>query len=262
MCKKVGIAVLAVVLGLIVVKGTSFGRWVASHVRHGIKDAREWVKGKVPLEREIARLKDELKNQEKEDDKQFDRVANLAVQVKKMERQLDDAKKKRDAEKTRLLKFDRELTGNVKFLIHNGDEYTRADLNRDLLTFERTSRAVDAKTRALTAKKKQLALEKKTLGELKTMREEMAAELERLEATLIEERQAQAENARCVDSSGYRKIRSDMDAVRDRLEEMQTKRELKGEFKPAVKAKQNKEQDTKAEKILEQLRKDHKVAID
>src|SRR5262249_14956262 len=181
-------------------------------------------------EREIARLKDELKNQEKEDDKQFDRVATLAVQVKKMERQLEDAKKKRDQEKTRLLKFDRELTGNVKFLIHNGDEYTRGDLNRDLLPFERTSRAIDAKTRALVAKKKQLALEKKTLGELKTMREEMAAELERLEATLIEERQAQAENARCVDSSGYRKIRSDMDAVRDRLEEMQTKRELKGEF--------------------------------
>ena len=256
MCKKVGIAVLAIVLGLIVVKRT----WVGGHIRLHWNKFRTWAKNQVTPEQEIARLKMELKNLEKEDDKQFDRVAVLDVEVKKMERQVEKLRKGLTAEKVRLRDLQANLAGK-KFIEYRGEEYSRDDLRKDALAYDRASRVIESKTKALASRKKHLALEKRKLGELKTVREEMAAELERLETALIEERQAQAENECCVDDSSYRKIRKDMEALKDRLEVLKTKRELKGEFKP-VKATRNKEQDAKAEKILENLSKDDNKASD
>lgn len=257
MYKKIGIAVLAVVLGLIVVKRT----WIGSHLRLALQDARGWMKKQVTPEQELARLRMELKDLEKQDDKQYERVAKMSLEVEKMEAKVKALQAGLDKEKTRLRDLQIKFTDNTKFVLHKGEEYTRHDLRKDALAYDRVRDIVASKARTLAAKKRQLALEAKKLDGLKKTREAMAAELERLATALAEERQAQAENECCVDEREHLKFKKDLDSLSDRIKIMTKKRELKGQVKP-VNETRNKEEDAKADKILDSLGKDNKVTVD
>jgi len=248
MFKKVLIAGLAVVVGLAVVKGT----WIGSHLRLRACKVQSWVNDKIPPEQEIARLRMEVKNLERDDDQHYDKVARMAVQVEKMDRELAKVKTDLSASETRIRKMREELTGNVEFVLHEGSRYTRDDLRNDALTFQTAEDAYKSKEANLQAKRKHLALERKKLTELRTTREQMSADLQRLETALAEERHAQAASESTIDDSGYRRLRQDMDSVRDRIEVLKKKRELRGEIRPTSTAtEQTRKRDLEADKFLD-----------
>src|SRR4051794_20008079 len=105
MCKKVLIAALAVVVGLAVVKGT----WIGSHLRLRFKEARDSVKASIPPEQEISRLRMELANLAREDDKHFDKVARMWASVEKMDREVNDVKARLTKEEARIKKLKADL---------------------------------------------------------------------------------------------------------------------------------------------------------
>jgi len=247
MTKKVLIAAVAIVVGLVVIKGT----WLGSHARHAFKSLRAKVENSIPPEQEIARLKMEIQNLKKEDDKHVDRVARLAVDVEKMERELGAVKTKLASEEARLRDVRKEL-GDSSFVVHHGTRYTRDDLRAQALSFKTAEESVKSREESLQAKRSILALEKKKLNELQTVRNQMAADLETLEAALIQERHAQAASESCIDDSSYRAIRKDMESVRDRIEVLKKKRELRGEIRlPEVANERQKAQNTEADQFLE-----------
>jgi len=247
MCKKVLIAALAVVVGLSVVKGT----WLGSHMRLKFSNARHWVQERVPPEQEIARLRMELVNLSREDDKFYDRVARMAVDVDKQEAALGKVRTNLSREEALIRKLKSELTEGVEFVNLDGARYTRTDLRISAVAFKNAEENLKSQEAALAARKRHLALEKKKLADLRNKRDEMGTDLQRLETALAEERQAQAASESTIDDSGYRQIRKDMDSIRDKINVLKKKRELRGEFNiPTIDPKVA-EQDTQADKYLE-----------
>jgi len=258
MFKKVLIAALAVVVGLAVVKGT----WIGSHLRMRCNSVRTWVSERVPPEQEIARLRMELANLAREDDKFFDKVARLAVDVDNAEKAIGKVRTKLSQQEARIRKLKGELTEGVVFVeLNNGVKYTRADLRNDAVAFKNAEENLKSQEASLEARKRHLALERKKLSELKNKRAEMATDLQKLETALAEERQAQAASESTIDDSNYRQIRKDMDSIRDKIQVLKKKRELRGEFQPAVDTEKATEQDTQADKYLDTRFGDKKVDV-
>jgi len=246
MFKKVLIAAVAVVVGLAVVRGT----WLGSHLRLGACKISKWAEKTVSPEKEIERLQMEVRNLQKDDDRHVDKVARLAVEVEKMERQLGTVKTNLVREESRIREARKEM-GDASFVVYQGHRYTRDDLRLDALSFKTAEEMLKSKEASLEAKRRILTLEKKKLNELQTVRNQMAADLERLQAALAEERHAQAASESTVDDSSYRALRRDMESVRDRIEVLKKSRELRGEMRlPEVSDRQDK-QNTEADRFLE-----------
>jgi peptidoglycan hydrolase CwlO-like protein len=248
MCKKFVIAALAVVVGLAVVKGT----WIGSHLRMQASKARAWAKNQVSPEKEIARLRMELRNLEKDDDQFFDKVARMAVKVENLEKDVAKIKGNLTKEEKGISQLRDNLAGNTEFVSDNGITFTRDDLRSKAMAFQIAEENLKSKQANLQAQKKHLALERQKLTQLRTIREEMATQLQKLETALAEERHAQAASESTIDDSGYRKLKAEMDAVRDRIEVLKKKRELRGEFAPIARDEQTRERDSKADKYLEE----------
>ena len=257
MCKKVLIAALAVVVGLAVVKGT----WIGSHLRLKCSNARHWMEAQVPPEQEIARLRMELVNLAKEDDKHFDKVARMIIDVENREKKLAEVRTNLAREEVRIRKLKSELTDGAEFVVSEGVRVYRSDLRNSAIAFKNAEENLKSKEASLEAKKRHLALERKKLAEMRNKRDEMATDLQKLETALAEERQTQAASESTIDDSGYRQIRKDMDSVRDRINILKKKRELRGEFQPATETTKPSEQDVKADKYLETRFTDKKEIV-
>jgi len=257
MCKKVLIAALAVVVGLAVVQGT----WIVSHLRLRCRSVRHWAEDRVPPEQEIARLRMELANLAREDEKHFDKVARMAVDVEKREADLGRVRTNLGRQEARIRDLKNKLGDGVDFVKVEGSRYTRADLRDSAIAFKNAEDNLKSREANLEARKRHLALERKKLSELRTKRDEMATDLQKLETALAEERQAQAVSESTIDDSNYRQIRKDMDSIRDRINVLKKKRELKGEFAPAADTSKVTEQDTQADKYLETRFGDRKEVV-
>jgi septal ring factor EnvC (AmiA/AmiB activator) len=242
MSKKVLIAAAAIVVALIVVKGT----WLGSHLRMNACKVGNFLKTSVPLEDEISRLKMEVQNLQKDDDKHVDKVARMAVDLAKMEREVAKLKANLVREEGRIRDVRKEM-GDSTFVVFGGSRYTRDDLRLDAQSFKTAEDNLKSKQETIDAKSRHLKLEKKKLTELQTTRTQMLNEIQRLETALAEERQAKAASESTIDDAGYHKIRKDMEGVRYRIDVLKESRKLSGELRvPQVddrKTQQTKETD-------------------
>jgi septal ring factor EnvC (AmiA/AmiB activator) len=252
MCKKVLIAAVAVVVALAVVKGT----WLGSHIRLWRQNLQTAIHNRIPPEQEIQRLRMELENLSREDEKFFDQVARQSVQVKKIENQVAQVKKDLAERENRIRALKTSLTGEGQYVTVNGEQYRRELVKTDLRTsaaaFQVEEERLHSLEGQLAAKRQVYDLNKKKLSELKLARQQMLTELQRLETALAEERQAQAQEAGTLDDASYLKIRKDMDSVRDKIEFLKTKRQLKSEVRGPVRAaEERKEENTKIDNFIE-----------
>jgi hypothetical protein len=252
MFKKVLIATLAVVFGLAVIKGT----WIGSHLRMRFCNAGKWVKERIPPEQEIARLRMELENLAKEDDKHFDKVARQIIAVEKFEKNVANLKKDLTTRETKIRKM-REALAREGEIVLDGQAYDRSDVldqvRLDARNFQADEATLKSKEDHLKAMKRNLAINKKKLADLKVVREQMATELQKLETALAEERQIQAQQAATLDDASYIELRKSMDSLSDRIKQLKVKRELKGEAinGPVRATERQREQDAKLDKYLE-----------
>lgn len=246
MCKKLLIAALAVVAALVVAKGT----WLGSHFRLACRNAVKDARNSVPPEKEIARLRMELKSLERDDEKHFDKVSRMWVEVENLDKEVATIRKNLAKQEANIRQLRSEL-GASEFVLHQGSKYTREDLRSDGLAFQAAEENLKSKESNLEARKKHLALEKKKLTELRTTRQNMATELTKLETALAEEKHAQASSESTIDDSSYRNLRKEMNAVRDRIEMLKKKRQLKGELRIDSPSDDAKERDAAADKFLD-----------
>jgi peptidoglycan hydrolase CwlO-like protein len=252
MSKKIVIAAVAVVVALVVIKTT----WIGSHARLWRKQIAEYARSQVAPEQEIQRLKMELKNLEKEDDRHYHKVATQIVEVQKIETQVAAMKKDLDERETRIKAMKNSLVGEEKFVTYKGERFARTDLQAQLRVsaqrFQVDEETVKSKQEQLATMKQTLEVNRKKLSELKLVRQQMMTELQRLETALVAERQAQAAENNTLDDASYLKLRKEMNAVKDRIEVLKQKRALKGDVEGPVRAaEQRKEQEEAIDRYLD-----------
>lgn len=253
MFKKVLIATLAVVFGLAVIKGT----WLGSHFRLMCNRVRQSVKDRIPPEQEIARLRMEIDNLAKNDEEYYDKVAKEKVEVAKLERSVEALKKDLGRRESSIREMRDALTNAGEQVSFNGNRYDRSELTEqvrlDARSFQADENTMKARDEKLKAMKRNLSINLKKLNDLKVVRQQMSAELQNLETALAEERQAQAQQESTLDDASYQRIRKDMDSIRDRIETLKAKRELKGEASNGpVRATENRRaEDAKIDKYLD-----------
>jgi peptidoglycan hydrolase CwlO-like protein len=254
MCKKLLIAAVAVVVGLVVIRGTR----LAGILRVKWNDARNWAKSQVKPETELERLRAELRDLARKDDQHFDLVAQQEVKVEKLEHKVAALKASMTKTEADLRKLRADLKdGTAEVVFLDGVRYTREEgqqkLRLDFISFQAREEELKTEQERLKAFKETLTANKRKLRNLSVARKEMEAELNRLETALARERAAQIEqNNLALDDSGYSRVRQDISSLRDRIAVMRKTRELKGEAlgQPARTA-QDRERDAKIDKAIE-----------
>jgi len=255
MVKKVVIAVVAVGLALLAVnfvapKAISY---LCLLYNQGVESAHD----AIPPEQEIARLKMELENLGREDERHFHRVATQVVEVQNLEKQVASMKEKLDKEEKLIKARFVAAEGKDKLINYEGKQYSRDTFKDELRVaaarFQVEEQLFKSKEEQLNLRKKNLEVNRKKLAELKLVRQQMKTELERLETALTQERQNQALEANTLDDANYIKLRKDVDSVRDKMEVLKQKRLLKGEVEGtgSVRAdEQRKEQEAAIDNFL------------
>ena len=246
MCKKLLITVLAIAVGVGVVSGTRVG----SHFRLWWNKSSDWAKKQVAPETEIERLKMELDNLARLDDRYFDQVARQKGDVRKVEGKVtkDQASvAKLEAE----LKGMREALANKsEFVSYNGHKYTRDDVqkqfNLDFKQFLAFEEGVKADGQHLEALKATLKESEQKVQELATVRSKMKTRLQTLAAKLERERRLQNQTSLAVDDSRYSNLNRQLDELEDRIDQMEIKRDLKGNSgKGPIRAQEEAREDQK-----------------
>jgi len=230
MCKKVVIATLAVLVGLAVVKGTKIG----SYLRMAKKDAAAWVDKQVKYETEIRRLRCDIDQLEQDDAVYYDRVAAQRVDLRQKEQLLkkDRSELARLGSRVQTLHVALKEADKTELVSYNGKDYTKDDVQKqidiDFPIYKGLKAQVASEENYLLALKKTLALNEEKMSQLKQNRQVMLTELQDLENALVELRQAQVASATVVDDSAYGRVKSDIAALKKRLEVDKEKLKVRG----------------------------------
>jgi len=253
MLKKVLIAVVAVGLSLLAVNFVA--PKAISYLCLMVQEAQQSAQDAIPPEQEISRLKMELDNLGKEDERHFHKVATQIVEVQNLEKQVTSMKERLDKDakviETRLVA----MKTKEKFISYGDKQYSKDEFQDELRVyaarFQVDEQMFKSKNEQLTLRKKNLEMNRKKLNELKLVRQQMKTELERLETALVQERQNQAAEQNTLDDASYQKLRKDVDSVRDKMEVLKQKRVLKGEVDGPVRIdEQRKEQEAAIDRFL------------
>jgi len=228
--KKIIVGVIVAVGLLVALKGT----WAGSHLKLTFHKWGKKAVASVPLEREIERLQMEVTDLGRQDERFLDKVAHQALAVEKLEAQVGTQKKHVARREADVKAMHTALANKDAQVTFQGERYPRAameqQLKLDFLTLEADEQVLQSREQHLMELKKGLALNRQKWSELKVQREQMAAELQRLETAVVTERRARAEQTAKIDDRDYRKLSEGIAAVRDRVNLLKKKRELRGEL--------------------------------
>jgi len=253
MCRKALIAGIAVVVSLLAVNYV-FPR-TFSYLRLVVRDAREAADDSVPPEKEIARLKMELDQLAKEDERHFHKVAVQVVEVQKLEKQVADMKVKLDRDVVLIRARKTSLAGEGRFVTYEGQQFDRSRFSDELRLmasrFQVEEEEYKSKEEQLALRKRNLELNRKKLSELRLARQKLKTRLEVLETTLVAERQQQALEANTIDDASYLKLSKDVEKAEEKAEVRRQTGVLKGEVNGPVRAaEERKEKEDAIDKFL------------
>jgi len=229
---------------------------VGSHVRLWKKQAGEYLESQVPPEQEIARLRMELKDLEKDDDRHYHQVATQIVEVNSLEKQLATSKKELEDREARIFAMKAVMKGEDKFVTYKGEKFERSRFQDELrmaaLRFQVDEETLKTKEEQLQMRKQTLEQNRKELAQLRLKRQKAELRLDRLLSALEQERQVQATQSGTINDAKYQKLDGQINQAENRVEVIKQKRILKGDVEGPVKAAERKDDEkAAADRILE-----------
>src|SRR5262245_51348305 len=154
MCKKLGIAFVAVLVGVVALRAMP---WTGSHIRLWWKELRESVRKEVKPEREIARLKMEVDRLDLDIKKQRSALAEREDNLEVSKLKVADLEAKLAVKGKRILTMKTDLQRAEKeglaYITYGGEPFTPSRVKREL----------DKDFAAYTSLEKTIAAEKKML---------------------------------------------------------------------------------------------------
>ncbi len=187
MCKKIGIAALAVVAGLFVLNRTKLGDWA----RFAFHSVKERVEATVPPEVELQRMRYEMTQLEPEISKNKDQLAKDIVDLKELKHDIVVAE-------ANLQKRYEEIVSAKKAVEGAGDHVAKVSYNnrklppakakelivKDYETYKSAKSALEMRKKLADAKETAIEEATKQLANWQASRDELKAQIDQLEAEL------------------------------------------------------------------------------
>jgi chromosome segregation ATPase len=213
---------LFVSAGLVLVGLFLFGRHAASYVGTGASWVRDSVKDSVPLNFEIDRARNMVKNLQPEIQKNMHVIAKEEAEVERLEQQIDQAAEKleKDTFELKVLKDD-VASGKEKFQ-YGTRIYTvsqvKTDLANRLKRVKTADATIDSLRDILAARQQGLEAGRQKLEAMLAAKQELLAKIENLETRMKMVEVSQASNAFSFDDSKLGTVKELVDDLQTRIQ--------------------------------------------
>jgi hypothetical protein len=245
MCKKLLIAAVAVVVGLVLVKNTSVG----SYARVWWKNARACASRQVPVETEIERLRDELSRIGEDSTSHYRAIAQEMVAVQNLKEKIADHEIKLEGWKKNIITLKDDLASGNQSVSYGGTRYSRESIKARLASefeaFKASEEGLKAERKLLEARENNLAAAKDQVRAMQQTRRDLEVALARLEAEYKTVRVAQTRSKFHLDDSSLSRLKKSVAELRDRVKVEQTTLALQAEYTggPSLQNEEAKEKD-------------------
>ena len=232
MCKKIAIAAVVVVAGLLVFHKTKLGDWA----RYGWHRAKEAMNHSLPPEEEVKRLRYELSQLEPEMNKNMDALASERFATKELRKEVEDGQ---IALEKRLNEFkhakDDLKNDNVTKVSFDGRLMKKSDAEAAIAsqweTYKTAEKTLKAKEKLLEAKEAQVSKMEEQVLQWKNIRDQMKAEIDKMEAELKNLRLAEAANKITdFDNSRLSRFQESLSDLKRTIGERQERVKVQAEF--------------------------------
>jgi len=226
MCKKIGIAAVAVVAGLLILNKTKLGDWA----KFGWHRAKEAISSQIPPEMEIAKLKTELADIGPKVQKHLNKMAEAKTSIDTLREDIKVHTARLEKQKATVLAL-REKVETPK--VSTGKVGNDAEaLKRAWKTYTTSEGSLNAKKDKLQVREARFEDAKLQLDAMKQMRETLESQIEQLEARLERIRVEEAEDKICFDDPMLGNVKEGIDELNKRITTMENFRDLNREYGP------------------------------
>jgi peptidoglycan hydrolase CwlO-like protein len=217
MFKKLGISVasVAVCLGLLHLAG------LTSYTATAWSNVSKKMRGQVPIEFEIERLRHEVAQLVPDMKKHFNTIAEEMVAVENLQKEVTTTQANLKVQKQNILTMTKDLESGNRYIKYDGREYSaeriREKLTRDFATYKICETELKTKEQLLEAKLRSLEAAREQLASLKAQKQDLEIQVAQLEADLKTVRLAQTKNKFHLDDSQLARCKATLADIRDRL---------------------------------------------
>jgi chromosome segregation ATPase len=231
MLKKLLIAVVAVAIGLTVVKSTKVG----SLLRVKWNEATAWCNKQIPVQDEIARLRLEIANLGKDTKSHCQVIAEEMVAVDNLKREIGEAESKLEQQKKKVTAMrDALADGGTQKVVLGEETYPRVrvqkQLARDFDLYKTCEAQLAAKKKLLESRQECLAKAREQLAAMQDARRDLEVQVSQLEAEYNTLKVTQTKSKFALDDSNLSKVKEGVQALRTRIKVLQQEAALQGEF--------------------------------
>jgi chromosome segregation ATPase len=246
MCKKIGIAAIAVVLGLVVLNKTKLGDWA----KFGYQRAKEAISSSIPPEMEIAKLKNDLAQFEPRMKEHLNKIAEAKTAMQSLEKDIDQHTARLEDQKERVLRL-RKDADTVK--VDGSKKVQQATLEREWKRYRTGEEGLKAKQMKLEARRTKFAAAIEELESMKTMRLELEGQIEDLEARLETIRATEAADPFSFSDPLMGDIKEGIVKLNTRLSNDENFKELSAKYLPSSEEKGSTKKATVSDDLLKEI---------
>jgi hypothetical protein len=230
MFKKIGIAALAVVAGMFILRSTHLG----AYARTAWHKVRTSVKHEVPIEFQIDTIRQEVAQLMPDMRKNISLVARETIELQRLREQVNEVHAKLDNELDNVRVLRDRVQDGTATVSFNGRSYS-AERAKDLLArkiaaCETCRSELKAKEDLLEAREAGLEAEREKLAQMKSQKEQYEVQIAQMEAQLKTLRLTQARSSFQLDDSRLSRIKEMISEVRSAMQVQEKEAQLVGEF--------------------------------
>jgi chromosome segregation ATPase len=218
MLKKILIGSALVVGTGAVVGGTS----AISYVRTGYSSVRDSIKEHIPIEVEIKRVREMIKDLKPEIAENVKLIAREEVEVAKLSKEVAQKSASLDKSKAAILQLKDDLQSGKRFVSYGGRTFdmgqVKKDLNDRFKHFQTQEATVVKLEKILVAREQNLEAARRKLDVMLDAKRQLEINVENLQARLQMLQVAQASSQYAISDSSLSRVRETIDEIATRIE--------------------------------------------
>jgi len=214
-----------VLLGSAIVVGSGallFGTSGVSYLKTGYHSLRDTIKEQIPLDVEISRARDMIRDLKPEIASNLKVIAREEVEVARLQREVESKLASLAKSKLAILKLKDDVQSGVKFVSYGGKSFDMDQVKKDLASrfknYQTQEATTDKLEKILTAREKNLEGARRKLDEMLAAKRQLEVEVENLQARLTMVEVAKTSNHFCLDDSRVGTVRQAVADIGTRID--------------------------------------------